>query len=787
MFLDPPVEAASVQELFMRLDDYISEIPEKERWNLHYTLCECEEGNKPRKFVSQSVIPFDIDGIDNSRISQYIDVIIGSLGITVNDCAIVASGNGLHFILGLKNPIDKKDYFKKTIDSYKLICSRLNRSMLRVGLPGKMDEGIWTPGHTLRLPGTKNIKTPETGYKHQDSVTDCDVIKFIIENTIESIESLARGKELEEKEGDVVFVKGSSIGGNYIIDSNATLEGCGYINYCKDNMEKLEYNQWHAFINTVVHLKDGDKIAHEWSAKDPDRYDEHQVQDTIERAIAFAHPRTCKDLNQRWDGCKDCKYFQKVRTPVDIKGEDFIATEANHFREVKTKKTIDKNGNMVEEIISGKGAVNIDDLVKAFRRDHPFCSDQSGRVFIYIDNCWKHIDEKYIEHFATSKVYPLPGASIIRDFVKLINTVSYKETKWFEDSTFKRLNLKNGVLDFRDLENIKLLSHSKKYAFKYCLDYEYDPYAECPRFDQFLKEVTKEREDLICILTEFMGYAFSDSPSYLQKALILLGEGSNGKSTFIKVLQNMANKDSYSSKTLSQLLKSEYHLIDIFGKLFNISEETPNVKLEDASNLKNIVSGGEVTGRPIYKHPQTFETRCKLIFSANRLPHSIDTSHGFFRRLLVVPFDAKFDNSLGNIERDLDYKLLQERSGILNKILSGFKNLHERGRFIESLTVDTVLKDFILQTDPIASFFEEELVIDPPPGTYEEDGDSCKRLLQVFGEYCKDHNYESKYNNSAVFSRNLMALIGDGIDRKNRSKKLGRYLKGVFIRKDLDE
>lgn len=786
MFLDKPVTAASVQELFSHLDNYLEEIPEKDRWNLHYTLCECEEGRRPRKFVRQTIIPFDIDGIDIDRIPQYIEVVLSALKVNVNDTAIVQSGNGLHFLIGTSIPIENKNYFKETANSYKIVCRRINRKLDFCGLPGSVDEGIWSAGHTLRLPGTLNIKTPDTGYKNKNSTTECTIIKFHIEDLPLDIVTMAKGDHLEEKEGDVVFVKGKSVGGSYPIDTNATLEGCGYLNYCKDSMDIISYNQWHAMINTMVHLKDGDKLIHEWSAKDADRYDPNDTQDLIERAKEFGHPRTCRDLNTRWDGCKDCPHYQKVNSPVDIKGDDYIRTEANHFREIKIKKSIDSNGNTVEEIVKGGGAVCMDDLIKAFKREHPFCSDKSNKIYVYKDNYWNEIDKAYVKQFVTNRVWPLPGSSQLSTFYDLITTINYKETSWFESSTDRRLNLKNGVLDFRDFENIKILPHSKKYAFQYCLDYEYDPYAECPRFDLFLKEVTKNRSDLACILTEYMGYAFSNSKNFIQKALILLGEGSNGKSTFIKVMQNMADKNSYTSYNFSDI-NNEFYRVNLMGKLFNISEETPNMKLTDSSHFKNIVGGGMVSARVIHQGPKDFEARCKLIFSANKLPHTIDTSHGFFRRLLIVPFDARFDSKIGNIDPNIDETLLNERPGILNKILEGFKALKKRGSFIESKSVDNQLKEFRLQTDAIASFFEEEIVVDPPIGIYDYEGESCKHLLFVFNEYCKDHGHESRYNNTATFSKNIMSLIGDGIDRRERNRSLGRFMKGVFIRKDLDD
>jgi hypothetical protein len=144
-FVQDGLHAESVADLFANLDSYLAKIPEKERWNCFYTLANCTA--KKRDFQSLSVMYFDIDGIEKKRVRDYIPVVCQSLGIEESETGIVASGNGLHFIIGLQTPIVDKQFFKVGRDHYKAICSSLNRALEAAGLPGKTDPSVpLTPG-----------------------------------------------------------------------------------------------------------------------------------------------------------------------------------------------------------------------------------------------------------------------------------------------------------------------------------------------------------------------------------------------------------------------------------------------------------------------------------------------------------------------------------------------------------------------------------------------------------------------------------------------------------------
>lgn len=340
------------------------------------------------------------------------------------------------------------------------------------------------------------------------------------------------------------------------------------------------------------------------------------------------------------------------------------------------------------------------DLVKHFEKEKPYKTIKGERVtYVYDKTHYKLITQDEIFEYVIKNTFD-SNRNDRNEVFSIIAASNLTERKWFDDSTFKKINFKNGVLDLKTKE---LFPHSMSYGFFYCLPYDYDPNAVCPTFDQHLKDITCDDEELQNILLEFMGYAISNDEPWAQKALILTGEGNNGKSTFVKTLYNLVGPGSYSDIKIDQF-GNQQNLANIEGKLFNISDETPE-KLYKSNHFKNITAGGNETIKRLYVQPYSIKVRAKLIVLCNDLPQSKDTTHGFFRRLLIVPFDRIF--TAKDEDPFISQKLESELSGILNRILARYEILLKNKRFLESARVKASVKDYMESNDPIRDWLSQ--------------------------------------------------------------------------------
>ena len=124
-------------------------------------------------------------------------------------------------------------------------------------------------------------------------------------------------------------------------------------------------------------------------------------------------------------------------------------------------------------------------------------------------------------------------------------------------------------------------------------------------------------------------------------------------------------------------MNDEKYLPELFGKMINVSGETPSVRCMNTDLIKSVVAGDWVTGREVYKKPSKFKPYAKHYLGMNTLPEIEDNTHGMWRRIHVIEFPRKFSETEMDVE--LTGKLMDELSGIFNWALDGYRRLRDQG------------------------------------------------------------------------------------------------------------
>ena len=593
-FFEQGWRATSVADLFLNLDEYLKNIPEKEHWNLYYTASVCKE-EKGRIFVEQHIIPIDIDGIDVDRVDEYVHLVCSELGINKEETGIVFSGNGLQFIIGITKPIEDVSYFDTERHLYKAMCGKLNQAMYGAGLTGDADVSVFSGARLLRLANTRNIKPDKPNR-----------MAYLINSIIKNIDF-----DMSEKTGVPKVLEGDHVHPKAMTkmaqpDPKGVQEGCDFLKMCFENQATIGEPQWYAMLSIIGRLPEGERLAHLYSQEHPD-YDQADTQFKYEQAIEASGPRKCENIESLWDGCKDCANYGKCTSPIMLKSEEFIGTKDTGFYDVSIHP---KTG-------ATKRTPNYEDLVKHFTEQTNYTTlDLASIVHTHDGKKWSDISRNMIHNFAEVNFDPSPNNTMCMEFESKLKRTNIKPQEWYTCEGY--INFQNGVLD---VESRKLLPHSIDYGFKYVLPFDYEPTADCPKFKQFLKEVCLGREDIMSVLVEFMGYSLAGvDPQLGQKALILHGEGANGKSVFIEVLRALAGTDNYSTLSMGAEVNKLENRYQLQGKLFNVSEETPNNAMVESSVFKSLVSGGEVQARKLYCDAFSMRNYAKIIMACNDLP-----------------------------------------------------------------------------------------------------------------------------------------------------------------------
>lgn len=236
------------------------------------------------------------------------------------------------------------------------------------------------------------------------------------------------------------------------------------------------------------------------------------------------------------------------------------------------------------------------------------------------------------------------------------------------------LPLKNGYLriDMGSGE-MELSDPEKPDGLTYLIDAAFDPAAEAPMFHKFVEQILPGDRETRAWVQEFAGYTLL-SDCRFQTAAFFVGSGANGKTTLAEIISSLHRKvvslqlNALSGFRLSPLLDSSLVVVD----------ETPQRIDEQA--LKSLVSGGLCQIDRKYRDPISFHPTAKWIILGNAVPAISDQSHGFWRRMPVVPFTRQFDPD----EQDpaLVHKITRmEMSGVLNWAVAGLVRLVRRGQF----------------------------------------------------------------------------------------------------------
>ena len=275
------------------------------------------------------------------------------------------------------------------------------------------------------------------------------------------------------------------------------------------------------------------------------------------------------------------------------------------------------------------------------------------------------------------------------------------------DMNKELLNFPNGMFN---IETREMLPHSRDYYSSIQMSYPYDPNATCPKWTEFLEEVTNGDLGRHNILQEMFGYCLTKDVRY-QKCFCLIGDGANGKSVLLTVLEAMVGSDNTSHIEIA-FLNSDFQRIKLFNSLVNVCNDMKTDVSGTESFFKAIVAGDPING--CYKGEDFVDFRpfCKMVFSANRMLTAREVDYSFLRRFCFVEFPVKFvDEPKEPNERKrnpaITDDLLKELPGIFNWALQGLKILREQGRFTETGDQTQLERELITMANPLISFIEE--------------------------------------------------------------------------------
>lgn len=311
------------------------------------------------------------------------------------------------------------------------------------------------------------------------------------------------------------------------------------------------------------------------------------------------------------------------------------------------------------------------------------------------------------------------------------------------------LILENGAFD-----PVKrtLVEHCPFFYARHKIGFSYNPNATAPRWDEFLSEIFSYRDadglinadfdqtDKIAFLKQFFGLCLTPDTSYC-KALVLQGDGANGKSVVLSILKLLVGVDNCTNVSFKEL-KDKFKAIRLKYKRVNMDSDadTDFLKVSEAK-LKMFIGGESTIVEEKYKAAELLRPTAKFIAAMNHLPRVkvSSFSNGIERRFEFLHFGRIFENH----EQDLSLTktLAAELAGIFNFALDGLQELHQKGQFTIPQSSIDIKRELIQLNDPVKVFYEERLEL-LPKGFLKKSGVTATELLRELENFAVDNGYD---------------------------------------------
>lgn len=288
----------------------------------------------------------------------------------------------------------------------------------------------------------------------------------------------------------------------------------------------------------------------------------------------------------------------------------------------------------------------------------------------------------------------------------------------------------------------------------------------------FLKDI-----DLIDYVQRMVGLS-AIGKVYVEALIIAYGEGRNGKSTFWNVIARVLG--TYSGNISADMLtvgcrrNVKPELAEAKGKRMLIAAELEEGMRLNTANVKQLCSTDEIYAEKKYKDPFSYTPTHTLVLYTNHLPKVGAIDKGTWRRLIVIPFDAKIEGS-ADIKNYADYLFEKAGGAILTWVIEGARKvIADNYKIDPPQKVRDAIEHYKESNDWLSYFLSERCELDPA---------YVAKSSEVYNEYRIFCTQVGEFTRSTTDFYTALETVGF---ERYRDRK-GRYIKGLRLKTDFME
>lgn len=391
-----------------------------------------------------------------------------------------------------------------------------------------------------------------------------------------------------------------------------------------------------------------------------------------------------------------------------------------------------------------------DSVAHMVESKHTLMFDPAGTFYEYTRGIWEQISDYEVRGYVAEALGQKGTSGRMKNvvsFIKDIHSVTDREM-------VKLLNRKpvfvfmNGTLHLDEPDKTTAFTpHAETDLSTQCVPYSYNAAAKAVKWLRFIHDICNGDPAKMRLMQQMAGYVLCPD-NRLQKFFFLLGDGSNGKSVFMNLLEAVYGHDNCSSVQPSRL-GTQFDPIALKDSMLNLCYEAKVALNGSEEALKAVASGDTIMAAHKGVDAVKFATRAKFFIAANKIFASDDVSYGFLRRIIFMKFDRQFTGAEAN--KNLTRELLEELPGIFNWCYEGYLDLMQSGEFEELADQASVVDELMTQMSPTGLFVKE--VLPAQSGRVLDD----KQIYTLYKLWCDDGGF--KRLNRLEFMKDVMLLI----------------------------
>ncbi len=284
--------------------------------------------------------------------------------------------------------------------------------------------------------------------------------------------------------------------------------------------------------------------------------------------------------------------------------------------------------NAAQPLDSTRDETNVKEIADEITASAAFAKDAGGKLYAFQKGVYKPTGEQFILSRGKELLlkWRLAAGWTSRKGKEVVEYIRVDAPQLWDEPPRDTINVLNGLLSVRTKT---LAPHSPDHLSPIQSPVNYDPHARCPAWEKFNSQVFPA--DAEPIAWEIPAWLMTPDTS-IQKAVLLTGEGSNGKSTYLRGIIAFIGKQNTTAISLHKLEGDKYAAARLVGKLANVCPDLPSAHLSSTSMFKAL-TGGDVLSAE-YKYHDSFE------YVPFAKPCSARTSRPAVMILLTDSFDG---------------------------------------------------------------------------------------------------------------------------------------------------